>query len=50
MSWTWGEFKKMVENSGVKDDAPIDYIDVSGMDPLKWVEVEKNNLGETVIS
>lgn len=25
----WGQFKKYMENKGVKDEMPVDYIDVS---------------------
>lgn len=27
---TWGEFKKQVEDSGVRDDTEIEFIDTSG--------------------
>lgn len=47
---TWGEFKKQVEDAGVKDDDVLDYIDVSLYDPASWMNVRRNDLGEVIIS
>lgn len=35
---TWGEFKDLLEKSGVLDTDEIDYIDVSGSTP--WDKIE----------
>ena len=43
---TWGEFKKLVEAKGVKDDMPLEWIDITGYtsDIDVWFP-ETTNLG-----
>jgi hypothetical protein len=51
---TWGEFKKYVEEQGVKDDMEISYIDSNCGETNTTVEIKKqgpygNNPGKTYV-
>ncbi len=44
---TWGEFKKMIEDEGIKDDNEICWIDVSGLDGKPKINIKKELDGRT---
>lgn len=45
---TWGQLKKHIEESGVKDESVIWFIDISGMTPIEDINISADGYDASI--